>query len=64
MLPGESVLKIMKNPTYHARTKHISVQNHFIRELIQDKELEFHFVGTNLQCAYFLTKGETREKLE
>ena len=61
---NQSALKMMKNPTYHARTKHISVQYHFIRELIEAKELVFHFVGTNLQCADFLTKGVTREKLE
>ena len=61
---NQSALKMMKNPTYHARTKHISVQYHFIRELIEDKELEFQFVGTNLQCADFLTKGVTRDKLE
>ena len=61
---NQSALKMMKNPTYHARTKHISVQYHFIRELIEDKQLEFQFVGTNLQCADFLTKGVTREKLE
>ena len=61
---NQSALKMMKNPTYHARTKHISVQYHFIRELIEAKELVFQFVGTNLQCADFLTKGVTREKLE
>ena len=61
---NQSALKMMKNPTYHARTKHISVQYHFIRELIEAKELAFQFVGTNLQCADFLTKGVTREKLE
>jgi hypothetical protein len=54
----------MKNPTYHARTKHISVQYHFVRELIEAGELDFKFVGTNLRVADFLTKGLAREKLE
>ena len=61
---NQSALKLMKNPTYHARTKHISVQYHFVRELIEAGELEFRFVGTNLQVADFLTKGLAREKLE
>ena len=61
---NQSALKLMKNPQYHARTKHISVKFHFIRELIEEGEIEFHFVGTNMQCADFLTKGVTREKLE
>ena len=54
----------MKNPTYHARTKHISVQFHFVRELIEAGELEFKFIGTDFQVADFLTKGLAREKLE
>ena len=35
---NQSALKLMKNPTYHARTKHISVQYHFVRELIEAGE--------------------------
>ena len=61
---NQSALKLMKNPKYHAKTKHISVQYHFLRELIEEGEIKFIFVGTNLQCADFLTKGLAREKLE
>ena len=61
---NQSALKLMKNPTYHARTKHISVQFHFVRELIEAGELEFKFIGTDFQVADFLTKGLAREKLE
>jgi hypothetical protein len=61
---NQSALKLMRNPQYHARTKHISVQFHFVRELIEAGELDFQFVGTNLQCADFLTKGVPRAKLE
>ena len=52
---NQSALKLMKNPKYHAKTKHISVQYHFLRELIEEGEIKFIFVGTNLQCADFLT---------
>ena len=61
---NQSALKLMKNPTYHARTKHILVQFHFVRELIEAGELEFKFIGTDFQVADFLTKGLAREKLE
>jgi len=57
-----SALKLMKNPQYHSRTKHIEVQYHFLREKIEDGELEFRYIGTDLQCADFLTKGLGREK--
>ena len=61
---NQSALKTMKNPTYHARTKHISVQYHFVRELIEAGELDFKFVVTDFQVADFLTKGLARQKLE
>ena len=32
---NQSSFKLMKNPTYHARTKNISVQFHFVSELIE-----------------------------
>jgi hypothetical protein len=61
---NQSALKLMKNPQYHSKTKHIAIQYHFLRELIEEGALKFSFVGTNLQCADFLTKGLSREKLE
>jgi len=57
-----SALRLMKNPEYHSRTKHIEVHFHFIREKIEAGELEFKYIGTDLQCADFLTKGLSREK--
>ena len=57
-----SALRLMKNPEFHARTKHIEVKYHFLREKIEAGELEFKYVGTNLQCADFMTKGLGREK--
>ena len=61
---NQSALKLMKNPQYHSKTKHISIQYHYLRELIEEGEISFDFIGTNMQCADFLTKGLSREKLE
>jgi len=44
---NQSALKMMKIPSFHGRTKHIDIQLHFIRELVEFGELEFEFVGTN-----------------
>ena len=34
-----SAINISKNPVQHFRTKHIEIQNHFIRELVKDGTL-------------------------
>ncbi|GJQ67871.1 hypothetical protein Trydic_g16633 [Trypoxylus dichotomus] len=59
-----SALRLAKNPTYHARNKHIDIRHHFVRDVLKSGQLELLHVGTNDMIADVLTKGLPRTKHE
>lgn len=56
-MDNQSAIRLIKNPEFHKRTKHIDVRYHFIREKYEDKEFELHFVPSDEQLADIFTKG-------
>ena len=52
-----SVLTLASNPVFHARTKHIEVDYHFVREKVLRCDLLLKFVASHDQLADILTKG-------
>lgn len=61
---NESTIKLAGNPMFHARTKHIEVQYHFVREKVLNQEIVLHQVRTNDQVADVFTKALPRAKFE
>ena len=52
-------LALASNPVYHACTKHIEVDYHFIREKVVNKDVHTCYLPTIDQIADIFTKGLT-----
>lgn len=52
----QSALKLIKNPTFHMRSKHIDTRFKIIQESYQRKQLEFLYVSSENELADILTK--------
>ena len=55
-------LALASNPIYHARTKLIEVDYHFIREKILHKDMLARYISTEDQSADIFTKGLTSQR--
>ena len=54
---SQSAIMLAKNPVFHAKTKHIDVKYHFIRDMLEDKLMELVKVHTDDNPADLMTKG-------
>ena len=59
-----SAINISKNLIQHSRTKHIEIQHHFIRELVEDGTLTLEFIHTDDQKADLFTKPLNSKRFE
>ena len=59
---SQSAIMLAKNPVFHAKTKHIAVKYHFIRDVLEDKLMELVKVHTDDNPADLLTKGLASER--
>lgn len=61
---NESTINLARNPVFHGRSEHIDIRYHFIRECVEQGEIEIKHVRTEEQRADVLTKAMSTVKFE
>ena len=61
---NQSAIRLAENPVFHARTKHVEVHYHFIRERVLMEEIKMQQIKTNDEVADIFTKGLSAGKYE
>jgi hypothetical protein len=59
---SQSAIFLAKNLTYHSKTKHIDIQYHFVRDMVEEKKVLLMKVDTLKNVADSLTKSMSIEK--
>jgi aspartate carbamoyltransferase regulatory subunit len=59
---NQGAISLTKNLIHHARTKHINVQHHFVRERVENGEVRFEYCPTEHMVADVLTKALSKEQ--
>ena len=56
-MDNQSAIKLVHNPEFHKRTKHVDVRYHYIREKYASGDIDVYYVTSKEQIADILTKA-------
>jgi hypothetical protein len=59
-----SAIELAKNPVYHAKTKHVDIQYHFVRENLLNNNIDLVYENTSTILADNLTKPTSIAKFQ
>ena len=59
-----SAIKLSKNPMMHTKTKHIAIKYHYVRELVQEKEVKMEYINTKEKIVNIFTKALPKDAYE
>lgn len=63
-IDNQSTLRLIGNPEFHNRTKHIKVRFYYVREKVEDGEMDINHVTSDDQLADIMTKPFARARFE
>ena len=61
---NKSAIAMSKNSVYHSRAKHIALKFHYIRDAVEEKEIDVVYWNTEDQVADIFTKALPRDRFE
>ena len=61
---NQGAIALSKDNKFHARTKHIDIQYHFIREAVEDGKLAVAYIPTDDNTADIFTKALPKTKFK
>ena len=59
---NQGTIALAKNPYNHIRTKHIEIKYHFVREVVERKEIQILYCATDRMIADVMTKPLPKTK--
>ena len=54
---NQSTIKVADNPVQHDKMKHVSINRHYIKETLEEKNISIPFISSSERRADVLTKG-------
>jgi hypothetical protein len=61
---NKSAIALARNPVFHDRSKHIQIRYHFIRQCVENGDIDIQFVRTDGQLSDIMTKALGRVRLQ
>jgi hypothetical protein len=61
---SQSVIHLSKNSSFHMRSKHIDVRYHWIRDMLDSKQLQLEKIHTDDYCSDMMMKSLPKDKYE
>ncbi|KAI5342463.1 hypothetical protein L3X38_010338 [Prunus dulcis] len=61
---SQSAIHLNKNPSFHSRPKHIDVRYHWIRDVLESKQLQLEKIHTDDNSLDMMTKSLFKDRYE
>ena len=59
-----SAINLSKNIVMHAKTKNIAIKYHYVKELVEDKQVKMEYIHIKEKIAYIFTKPLPKDAYE